>query len=221
MKLSMQYAITRARERVAPAPGLEGFCPICEERLIPRCGEIVVWHWAHEKSTDCDPWWEPETEWHRSWKGFASTDRVEVAMGEHRADIVSHDGRVIELQHSSIDPEQIRSREAFYKRMVWLIDGQPFLGNLRVEIFDTQCRFVWAHARPSWFSARMPRFVHSFMIGTHLRTLLPEERRLRRVWNPTGVSSNIFQILSLSTGRQIEGTGRIIEFDRFVERLIR
>ena len=28
-----------------------------------------MWHWAHRGSRFCDPWWENETEWHRSWKG--------------------------------------------------------------------------------------------------------------------------------------------------------
>jgi hypothetical protein len=36
--------------------------------MIAKCGQIRVWHWAHRAIRTCDPWWEPETKWHRDWK---------------------------------------------------------------------------------------------------------------------------------------------------------
>ena len=98
-----------------------GVCPSCRAPVIPKCGPIVTWHWAHE-AQDCDPWAEPETEWHLGWKRLA--DRSEVVMRQHdqihRADIVTAAGVVVELQSQYLDVASIRAREAFYGRMVWL-----------------------------------------------------------------------------------------------------
>ncbi len=45
-------------------------------------------------------------------------------IGSHRADLVTADGWVVELQHSSISPEEIATREEFYgQRMLWLFDA--------------------------------------------------------------------------------------------------
>ena len=63
----MQYADIEGNVREAQ-PGLTGKCRDCGHPMVAKCGQHRVWHWAHWKSKDCDPWWEPETEWHRSWK---------------------------------------------------------------------------------------------------------------------------------------------------------
>jgi hypothetical protein len=180
----------------------------------------VTWHWAHQAALDCDPWFEPETEWHRSWKALASDERVEVVMGDHRADIVSREGTVVELQHSSISVEDIRARESYYRRMVWLIDGSAFAENFRVTLDGDSARFVWAHSRPAWLAARCPKFIHGFSIGRYVRQVIPPVKRPRWVWSETGRSESLFQIRTLTVGRRVEGTGRIIEVARFIERLI-
>lgn len=40
----------------------------------------------------------------------------------HQADIVTHDGIVVEIQHSPISVDTIREREEFYEKMVWVLD---------------------------------------------------------------------------------------------------
>ena len=72
---------------------------------------------------------ENETQWHRAWKNYFPTEwqesnRVDSTTGEkHIADIKTDKGFVIEFQHSAIQPSEIQSREAFYKNMVWVVDG--------------------------------------------------------------------------------------------------
>jgi hypothetical protein len=108
-------------------------CPSCHGELIAKCGEIVIWHWAHRAEIDCDPWAEPEGDWHRGWKLWLMESRgasIEVVIGEHRADAVMPNGEVVELQHSAIDPATIREREAFYKRMLWLYDAKQWWSRL-------------------------------------------------------------------------------------------
>lgn len=34
--------------RSFPGPGLHGSCQACGRGMIPKCGEQIVWHWAHK-----------------------------------------------------------------------------------------------------------------------------------------------------------------------------
>ena len=95
--------------------------------MIAKCGEIKIWHWAHKSRRHCDHWWENETEWHRAWKGLFPDHWQEVVQEDengvrHIADVKTDQGWVIEFQHSLIKPEERRSRDAFYSKLVWLVD---------------------------------------------------------------------------------------------------
>ena len=109
--------------------GLRGICECCESEMIAKCGNRRIKHWAHKSKVRCDPWREGETDWHKMWKNLFCPDWQEIvhkdpATGEkHIADIKTDKGFVIELQHSPIKPDEIKSREGFYKNMVWVVDG--------------------------------------------------------------------------------------------------
>ena len=96
---------------------------------------------------DCDPWWEPETEWHRKWKAFGH--RTEVTIENHRADVVTSprpgypDGLIIELQHSSISVDDVLAREACYgNRLRWIFDGTN-IADYALEIQRTPTQYRW------------------------------------------------------------------------------
>jgi competence protein CoiA len=123
--------------RVLPSPGVQGSCQACGAPMTAKCGEQNVWHWAHKGRRVCDPWWENEGEWHRGWKRSFPEDYHEVVQhditGEkHIADVKLTNGLVIELQHSAMSPEEMRSREGFYGNMVWIVDSEPFRKNLHI-----------------------------------------------------------------------------------------
>jgi len=104
------------------SPGARSECSMCGGRLLAKCGQIVSWHWAHE-TLDCDPWAEPESEWHLGWKRYFASHgaRIEVVMGNHRADVVTADGQIVELQSDYLSVEAIAAREEFYgERLTWL-----------------------------------------------------------------------------------------------------
>ena len=109
--------------------GLQGFCKGCARSVIAKCGTRRVHHWAHLGNKMCDSWWEPETEWHRAWKNNFPSEWQEIFLkdlitGEkHVADVKTPGGLVIEFQHSHIDPKERTTREEFYKKMVWVVDG--------------------------------------------------------------------------------------------------
>lgn len=89
---------------------MRGLCPYCGSEVIAKCGRIKIWHWAHKGMSSCDPWWENETEWHRTWKNHFPLEwqeqiaRDPISGETHIADVKTPHGLVIEFQHSSIDP---------------------------------------------------------------------------------------------------------------------
>lgn len=64
----MKFALING-DKAEATKGAKGVCPSCGSELIAKCGEVKVDHWAHKGNRNCDPWWENETDWHRSWKG--------------------------------------------------------------------------------------------------------------------------------------------------------
>src|SRR5262249_46405857 len=125
----MKFALVEGERREAK-PGLSGKCPIHGHAMIAKCGEYRVNHWAHRANCTCDHWWEPETEWHRAWKNQFPEGWQEIihqsqseAGERHIADVKTESGAVIEFQHSFLRRDERESREKFYRKLVWVVDG--------------------------------------------------------------------------------------------------
>ena len=124
----MRFALID-NNRTEAQPKLNGLCCCCSKPVIAKCGTRKIWHWAHKSKTDCDNWWEPETEWHRTWKNNYPSDWQEISLFDngtkekHIADVRTAHSLVIEFQHSNINPQERTAREQFYKNMVWIVDG--------------------------------------------------------------------------------------------------
>jgi len=75
-----------------------------------------------------------ETPWHRDWKNaFPVTYREKTFIDQqfnqfHRADVFTSCGTTIEFQNSPISVLELKSREAFYPKLVWVINGKKFKG---------------------------------------------------------------------------------------------
>lgn len=150
----MIYAIDEQGVRRRAIKEVPAECPVCGARVIAKIGKIVVPHWAHEASSDCDPWAEPETPWHLGWKERFPEDMREVVVGPHRADI--HTGAAaIEFQHSSISADMVRERERYYRNMIWVVDvrDKPWIER-RMDYGVLRVR--WPHRPSGWKAARMP-----------------------------------------------------------------
>jgi len=125
MKLAMVNG-----ERRDPEKGLLGSCIGCGNPVIPKCGPIKIWHWAHKSDCECDRWWENETKWHRAWKSHFPKENQEVrhkdeVTGEwHIADVKTTREYILEFQHSFLSPLERQSRNKFYgEKLVWIVDG--------------------------------------------------------------------------------------------------
>ncbi|MBB3389709.1 hypothetical protein FHT82_002449 [Rhizobium sp. BK275] len=123
----MKYALVEGI-RLEATIGVRGTCPGCSSPMIPKCGLKRLHHWAHKSTIACDHWWEPETEWHRGWKNQFPAEWQEIrhsaSYGDmHIADVKTASETVLEFQYSAITPQERASREAFYGRMVWIVNG--------------------------------------------------------------------------------------------------
>lgn len=130
-----------------PRPGVLGYCPNCNRTLIAKCGEIKMWHFAHDSLVDCDPWWEPESQWHLQWKSIVRPGSREVVIGNHRADMIGNGGVVVELQHSPLAPSVVREREGFYGNMMWIVDAKGFRDNVDLRDRTDFHTFRWKWPR--------------------------------------------------------------------------
>lgn len=169
-------------------PKQVGVCPLCEEKVISKCGEINVWHWAHQKGVGCDHWYEPESDWHYHWKQTFGIENSEVVIKKdgkrHIADIFTKSRVVIELQNSPITKPIIKQREDFYgERMIWVLNGVHFADNFVIcgngwnEYYELDRRlleergnpgksqkvlrlsFSWKYARRSWQDVQRDVFI--------------------------------------------------------------
>ena len=123
----MKFALVNGKKTEA-AKAVRGFCPSCGSELVAKCGELRVDHWAHKGNRDCDLWAENETEWHRAWKdkfpiNWQEVDHRDDSGEQHRADVKTASGWVLEFQHSYLNPEERRARNSFYRKLVWVVDG--------------------------------------------------------------------------------------------------
>lgn len=138
-------------ERIRATPRERGRCPVCENPVIAKCGEIYIWHWAHMPGENICEWGE-ETEWHREWKSLFPGEMVEIVRqknGERRrADVLLPNGWAIEFQASPIKREVVEAREFFWDRKVmWIFHLQECEDRIRTWEKDKYTTFSWIQPR--------------------------------------------------------------------------
>ncbi|MFG1492682.1 competence protein CoiA family protein [Halobacteriovorax sp. ZH4_bin.1] len=162
-------------ERREPSPGIRGHCFLCGSEMISKCGEKVIWHWAHKGRRTCDHYWENETDWHRAWKNLFPKEQQEVVhtddKGEkHFADVKLDNGFVLEFQNSPIPIKELKSRNDFYKDIAWIVNGL----SKRESDYKELCRLMKN-------GNRINQIPLAYMIDTH-------SSKLVREWAGTGKS---------------------------------
>lgn len=169
-------ALSAEGTRVLAKPGLSGTCPVCREAVIAKCGEHIMWHWAHRAGSTCEASWsrEPETWWHRYWKAQFPVRWLEQSIADHRADVGAPDGRVWEFQHSHLPSDAIRQRETAYGLgMTWVFDARDAYRGGRLRVFprpsrfredETVFTFNWSHPRVSVVACRARLYLD---LGSH------------------------------------------------------
>ncbi len=154
----MIWAI-KDNQKIKASPKDKAKCPICNSEVISKCGNIKIWHWSHKSNKDCDDWYEPESEWHKNWKDKFPKECQEFTMGRHRADIRTKSRWIIELQNSSISSEEIKDREEYYKKMVWLLNGKTIGKGLVLKNKNGIITFRWKTPPKSWWSSNKEIYI--------------------------------------------------------------
>ena len=124
----MLVALLEDGKRVKAKKGLVAYCPGCKEQVTPKCGEVMIHHWAH-KADGCG-YGSGESDFHLGWKDLFDPSELEVCSEQwpnNRADICfEHNGftYVVEIQHSDIEGAKIAQREKAYgtARLIWIFD---------------------------------------------------------------------------------------------------
>lgn len=159
----MLYALDRYSDKIRAFPGGEAICPYCKTKLIPKCGEINIWHWSHKSIIRCDRWSEGETDWHLGWKADVRKLNCEVIIKKrgkkHIADIVGNNGVIIELQNSPISVAEIKERELFYGNMIWLFNAESFIDKIAIRYKDGYFTFNWHYPRKRFWYVSKPLFL--------------------------------------------------------------
>ncbi len=128
-------------------------CPICNERVELRKGEVRIPHFAHWKKSTClDTWSHDMSEWHYMWQDKFPTNCQEVVVEnegkKHRADVlISDHNLVIEFQHSRLSAEEFQERNSFYNNcgyhVVWLFDMSEFFNEDKLILDEDEKAYHW------------------------------------------------------------------------------
>lgn len=132
MLLAIHNGVRKRAEQASS--GEIGNCPWTQHSVKAHVGHLRQ-YWAYVGGAPTFPnGYEPESEWHLTWKTPVQDQYCEVIFGssnEHRADILGSNDTVIEIQRSVIDIRESRERVEFYqretrKRVIWVVDIQEF-----------------------------------------------------------------------------------------------
>ncbi|WP_137789853.1 competence protein CoiA family protein [Bacillus sp. E(2018)] len=103
-------------------------CPVCQNKVIPKCGTKKTWHFAHHSFEECEGFHEGETDYHLlGKKGLYKwlTHVNEKTILEHyireikqRPDLFLQENQhVIEFQCATVTPEDLRKRISGYQSL--------------------------------------------------------------------------------------------------------
>jgi hypothetical protein len=151
------------KDRKTATPKAVGVCSCCGSELVPKCGRVKVWHWAHKNLLECDEWYEMSA-WHLGWQNMVCEECREVVVGCHRADIKLKSGLIVELQHSSLSIDDIEEREEYYGNMIWLFDGSGFYDKMEFrfkqpEHGDEYVTWTWKRPRAYIVECTKPVYI--------------------------------------------------------------
>jgi len=148
----MLYA-KKDNDRIKATPKDTANCPYCESKVIAKCGNINIWHWAHKvKSDSC--LYKDMSQWHMQHQLMAENEgwKIEQHTGYRIADCIKGIN-VIELQKSSISDQEILNRninyDAFRYNVHWVFDYTEKINNMRFTKVDNIYKFKQNWAKKS------------------------------------------------------------------------
>ena len=115
--------------------GQRAFCPECGGAVMSKVGAIKEAHWAHLAETNCEGYYKPMSEWHRSWQEKFPKEWREIYTKKDGevciADVKTPRGTTIEFQHSNISEDNIAKRKRVHGDVFWVLDGEVYNASLK------------------------------------------------------------------------------------------
>lgn len=125
------------KDIVDAVSGERGICPLCGADMVAKVGEVRVPHWSHFGKRVCDDWYQPKGPWHLYWQNKFPKNWQEVVIVKdgikHIADVKTSADVIIEAQWSPISREEIKTREMFYHKMLWIAGMNRIESDWRIE----------------------------------------------------------------------------------------
>lgn len=163
-------------ERILATPRDKATCQDCSETVRSKCGEIMMWHWAHMAGSMCESSSQGMTKWHLEWLGSFDKDCIEVSLTDneerHRADVLFSNGKdkaVIEFQRKMMPVSEMIRRESFWRRtgheFAWVFDCVEAYDSDRLRtwektgIYGSYATFKWKRAPASLEYIKTPYYL--------------------------------------------------------------
>ncbi len=157
-------------------PSNKYFCPLCNEELVIKNGNVRLKHFSHKIKSDCIDFDNDMSEWHRNWqKKFPIKNREVVLKVDednpfaehllrttHRADVLCF-GYAIEFQNSPISSKDFDDRNYFYhllrKKVIWIFNMVDFYKRDTIECYeewhdrkDNGGKYNWKYASKTFIN---------------------------------------------------------------------
>lgn len=112
------------QKRIKAYKGAENCsCPICNQEVVAKCGELMIWHFAHKTNDNNCIFGKGKGNWHYLWQNKFPIDCVEYKKDNHIADIFIKE-TAIELQESPISLEEIKERNLSWgDNTIWIVSA--------------------------------------------------------------------------------------------------
>jgi competence CoiA-like predicted nuclease len=128
--------------RTEAAPKLIGRCQMCNGKMIAKCGDFKIWHWAHEVNNDnCQG--KIMSAWHYEWQQRFDAELREVpTLNNTRADILREDEAVsIEFQNTAFDFDYIQKKEKSTPTVLWVVNLRQQKENEQITIKNNNIEY--------------------------------------------------------------------------------
>ena len=121
--------------------GQRAFCPECGGAVMSKVGAIKEAHWAHLAETNCEGYYKPMSDWHRSWQEKFPKEWREVYTKKDGevciADVKTPRGTTIEFQHSPISQWNIDKRKRVHEDIFWVLDAKEYYTSITTCTYNT------------------------------------------------------------------------------------
>jgi len=119
----MIYAKDKNSNYITASKKAFAVCPCCSTELIPKCGEEVVWHWAHYPNVNCIYSSYSDNNYSYDWKLRVKGNKCEVNVDGTITDIIGFDSTQIFIYRNQQERVIDNICNSKSKKSIWICNG--------------------------------------------------------------------------------------------------